>query len=77
MRQSAYAYLRVSSKGQIDGHGFDRQLGVIHQDTLTFRQRSFEVLTVHTMFFILILFISTYTHSPNMKMQEGLQPYVK
>jgi len=29
MKHTAYGYLRVSSKGQIDGHGLDRQLDVI------------------------------------------------
>jgi DNA invertase Pin-like site-specific DNA recombinase len=29
MRTTAYAYLRVSSKGQISGHGFDRQAETI------------------------------------------------
>ena len=29
MQPTAYAYLRVSSKGQVDGHGFDRQLETI------------------------------------------------
>lgn len=29
MQPTAYAYLRVSGKGQVDGHGFDRQLETI------------------------------------------------